>query len=84
MTSAPDWSVARRVSGRMQVLCREVDRAVEAHAGERVPFTLIVWTDGRWNYASSTTDRAWVRERLREMLAAWDAEMPDVPAHEVQ
>ena len=70
------------ISERLQELAREVDRRLADIAGEPVGFTLIVYTMPRASYISNVAREDAVRNIL-DLLAAWDAGMPDVPAHEV-
>ena len=51
--------------------------------GESLGFCIVVFTEGRSSYISNC-HRPEVKRALREMLAVWDADGPDVPAHSVQ
>lgn len=75
--------VAVKVSRALPAVADVTYEALEALVGQRVDFSLVVWSEGRLNYIS-TAERADVRVALGELLKAWDAGMPDVPAHEVQ
>lgn len=75
-------SAADQVSRELQTVAKELTARLELIAGQRVAFTLLVWTPGRANYISSA-DRAEVAAQLRDLLAHWESGMPDVPAHKV-
>lgn len=80
---SPVGSSARAISKHLPEIASVTYDALEAVAGKRVEFSLVVWTEGRFNYIS-TADREDVKKALETLLKAWDAGMPDVPAHEVQ
>lgn len=73
----------RNVSESMQALAAGIDKAIEVIAGERIAFTLLVYTEGRASYVSSCSREDAARE-MRRLLELWDAGMPDVPNHEIQ
>jgi hypothetical protein len=70
------------VSKDLEKIARRLDRLIEEAAGERVSFSLFVWTEGRCSYIS-TANRDDVIQVLEGMIAGWKAGMPDVPAHNV-
>jgi hypothetical protein len=72
-----------KVSHALQSIGEALDRVIEDVAGERIPFTLIVFTEGRASYLSSALREDSVRE-IKDLLAHWEGGMPDIPAHEVQ
>lgn len=72
------------VSRQLQEIARKIDDMVAEAAGERVAFSLFVWTQGRCSYISSGTDRREIIAVLEAMIAGWKGGMPDIPAHEVQ
>jgi hypothetical protein len=72
-----------RVSRAAQDLATELDERIEEIAGERVAFSLFIWTRGRCTYVS-TAERPEIIRTLEMMLDGWKAGMPDVPAHKVQ
>ena len=80
---SPVGSAAREVSKHLPAIASVTYDALEAVAGKRVDFSLIVWTEGRFQYIS-TADRADVKAALKTLIDGWHAGMPDVPAHEVQ
>lgn len=73
-------STSMKVSARLQDAARLVDEFLEEAAGERVSFSLIVWTKGTINYVSNA-EREDVLMALEEMIARWKAGHPDIPAH---
>ena len=75
-------NAAIRVSKELQGIARDLGKAIDTAAGEPVAFSLLVWTEGRCNYISNGP-RADSVKAMRELLQAWEAGMPDVPAHEV-
>lgn len=72
-----------RVSQDLQAIARELDQRLAQTAGQRVRFSLFVWTEGRASYIS-TAHRDDVIAVLEGMIARWKDGMPDIPAHEVQ
>lgn len=77
----PDPIIA--VSEGLQELARDIDRQIMELTGERVAFSLFVWTDDRAQYVSNCTDRTAIKSAVREITDAWDAGMPDIPAHKI-
>lgn len=70
------------LSRNLQGIARDLDKAIEDAAGERVAFTLLVFTEGRASYISTAAREDSVRE-IKNLLTLWGHEMPDVPAHEI-
>ena len=58
-----------------------LDKDIERAAGERVGFTLLVFTEGRASYISTVQRDVSVQE-IKRLLGIWEQGMPDVPAHE--
>lgn len=75
-------SAAAAVSRNLQAIARDLDEVLERAAGERVAFSLIVWTPERVNYIGNG-NREQVAAGMREFLAKWEAGGADVPAHEI-
>lgn len=69
------------LSQHLQEIARDLDTAIETAAGERVAFTLLVFTEGRASYISTADRKESVRE-IKHLLDIWEQGMPDVPAHE--
>lgn len=70
-----------KVSHAMRPLAEGIDGALLQVAGERVGFTLIVYTEGRASYISNVTREESIRE-MKKLISLWEQEMPDIPAHE--
>lgn len=73
----------RKVSLELRAIADELEARIEAVAGERVAFSLFVWTAGRCNYIS-TAQRPEVIQVLEGMIAGWRKGMPDIPAHKIE
>lgn len=71
------------LSEALQSIGRRLDADIEKSAGERVAWTLVVFTEGRASYISTANREDSVRE-IKDLLALWGEGMPDVPAHEIQ
>ncbi len=76
-------SAANKVNKKLQAIAQALDEELQEAAGERVAFTLLVFTPGRANYISNA-DRAQSVEQLRDLLKYWESCIPDIPAHEIQ
>ncbi len=70
------------LSRSLQDIARDLDKSIEKAAGERVAFTLMVFTEGRASYIS-TAPREFSVAEIKNLLTLWGHDMPDVPAHEV-
>ena len=84
MTMASDRHAMEAVSRELQRVARDLDADLAEVAGERVAFSLFVWTEGRCSYVSSGAMRSEVIVVLEAMIARWKAGEPDVPAHEAR
>lgn len=73
---------AIQLSKDLQQIAAQLDDLITASAGKRVAFTLLVFTDDRASYISTASREESVSE-IKELLALWDAGMPDVPAHKI-
>jgi hypothetical protein len=71
---------AVKISKQLQAIAAELDARLEGVAGERVAFTLVVFTDGRANYVS-TASREDSVHNLRQLLGQWETDAPDTPVH---
>ncbi|MBF8176946.1 hypothetical protein [Herminiimonas contaminans] len=71
-----------KVSMAMPAIADALDKFIEGVAGERIGFTLLVFTDERASYISNVPRVDSVRE-IKNLLADWEAGLPDVPAHKV-
>lgn len=72
-----------QLSQTLPKIAQELDKQIEQAAGERMAFTLVVFSPDRASYIS-TADRAESIQQLRFLLDQWETGMPDVKAHEVQ
>ena len=70
------------LSRSLQGIAQDLDLAIEAAAGERVGYTLIVFTEGRASYISTVKRDESVRE-IKNLLHCWGEGLPDIPAHEI-
>jgi hypothetical protein len=70
-----------KLSHDLRDIASKLDKMIETSAGERVAFTLLVFTEGRASYISSASREDSVRE-INYLLELWDAGMPDIPAHD--
>lgn len=70
-----------RLSQSLQAIAQGLDEVIEEVAGERVGFTLIVFTEGRASYISTVKREDSVRE-IKNLLDIWEQGMPDIPAHQ--
>lgn len=73
---------AIQLSKKLQAIAQGLDEVIEEAAGERVGFTLIVFTEGRASYISTVKRDESVRE-IKNLLQLWGEGMPDIPAHEI-
>lgn len=73
----------RRLSIALRGIAQDIERQLTTTAGERVLFSLHIWSDGRGQYVSNAK-REDVATALEELLARWRAGMPDIPEHERQ
>lgn len=71
-----------KISQSMHGLASGIDDALEEITGERLGFTLIVFTPVRASYISNC-ERAEVIKEIKTLLEYWKQDMPDIPAHEV-
>lgn len=71
-----------KVSQNLQGIAHGIDDAIKEIAGERIGFTLLVFTEGRASYISTVSREESVRE-IKHLLDLWGQGMPDVPAHNV-
>jgi hypothetical protein len=76
-------SPTNKVSLALPAIANQLDKQLEDAAGERVAFTLIVYTPERANYIGNC-NRDEAAKAITEMIEAWNAGMPDIPAHKIQ
>lgn len=73
---------AIQLSRDLRSIAQKLDKMIEQSAGERVAFTLMVFTDGRASYISTACREDSLRE-IKKLVSLWEAGMPDVPAHQI-
>jgi len=66
----------------MQRIARMIDAEIEKEAGQRVAFTLLVYTAPRASYVGSCERAEAIRE-MKRLIEIWEADMPDIPAHDI-
>jgi hypothetical protein len=75
-------NLASKVSLALPGIGNQIDKQLEEAAGERLAFTLVVYTPERANYIGNC-NRDEAAKALAEMLNGWNAGMPDIPAHKI-
>ena len=70
------------LSKNLKKIAKDLDDAIEDAAGERVGFTLIVYTEDRASYVSTINREDSIRE-MKNLIEFWGKEMPDILAHEI-
>ena len=76
-------SASFKLSKELSKIANNLDKEIKEAAGERIAFTLIVFTTGRASYISSCDRKDSIRE-IKHLLELWDNDMPDAKAHDVQ
>ena len=74
-----------KVSQELQQIAEELSQRLEDVAGKRMNFSLVVFNSmpgSRMNYVSNA-NREDVANALKSLLAGWEAQMPDIPSHEI-
>ena len=72
---------ALQLSRDLKGIAKRLDKMIEQSAGQRVAFTLMVYTDGRASYLSTASREDSIRE-MKKLIEMWEAGMPDIPAHQ--
>ena len=72
----------RNISLTLQDVASGINDVLTDIAGEKVGFSLFVWTEERAQYISNS-EREQCAAAIREILDGWDNGMPDIPAHEI-
>lgn len=75
--------VSENVSRHLQEIALDLTGALNEAAGERVVWSLFVWTPGRANYISNAANREDIITALETVLENWKQGAPDVPAHKL-
>ena len=71
-----------KLSQYLHDIANELDEAIEYAAGEKLGFTLIVFTPERASYISNCKREESVKE-INHLLKCWKEDMPDIKAHEI-
>ncbi len=75
-------TITHKISTEAKNIAKNVDKNLKEIAGERIGFTLIIYTDDRATYVSNVSREMAINE-LKTLMEYWEAGMPDIPAHEV-
>ena len=70
------------VSIALQDIAKTINAKLESIAGEKVGFSLVVYTFPRASYVGNCDRQDAIRE-LKTLLDYWESGMPDIPAHEI-
>lgn len=75
--------VTRAISLEAQAIANRLEEDINraAGAGQRIGFTLLIYTPERASYIGNVARADAIRE-MKNLLAIWEADMPDIPAHE--
>lgn len=76
-------SAINKISKKLPAVADHLSSKLRKIAGQPVAFSLIVWTEGRFQYVSNSKDRAEIKTALQALIDGWDEGMPDIPAHKV-
>lgn len=71
-----------KLSKSLKQIADNLDKDIQEKSGEKLAFTLMVFTEGRAQYISNV-DRQTSVEQIKQMLDYWEDGMPDIPAHEI-
>ena len=75
-------NVTIRISKKIKAIAKRLDTLIKNAAGERVGFTLIIYTPERASYISSVSREDNIKQ-LKYLIELWEKGQPDVKAHEV-
>ena len=75
--------VTIRISNKIKGIAKRLDTLIKNACGERVGFTLIVYTPERASYISSVSREDNIKQ-LEYLLKTWKEGEPDVKANEVK
>ena len=81
-STIPMNETTRVLSLQLSEVADNLRADIKEKTGEDLAFTLMIFTEGRAQYIS-TTDRATSIEQIENMLDYWKRDLPDVPAHEI-
>lgn len=75
-------NITHKISIEAANIAKALDKHIEDIAGERIGFTLMIYTDDRATYISNCSRELAINE-LKTLLEYWEADMPDIPAHKI-
>lgn len=78
----PMNATTRKASKALAEIADELQLIIEEKIGEKIPFTLMLFTEGRSQYISNV-DRADSIEQIENMLDYWKRDLPDIKPHEI-
>lgn len=78
----PMDETTRLLSMNLQEIAENLHKDIKSRTGEEIAFTLLVFTEGRSQYIS-TTDRETSLRQIKTMIEYWERDLPDMPAHEI-
>ncbi len=73
---------AIKLSKSLKQIADNLEKDILEKSGEKLGFTLMVFTEDRAQYISNV-DRQVSVEQIKNMLDYWEKGMPDVPAHDI-
>jgi len=74
--------VTINLSKQLKKIARNLEKKITQASGERLAFTLVIYSPGRAQYISNC-DRQESIQQLEYLLEQWKKNMPDVPAHKI-
>lgn len=72
----------RKISKQLSAIADNLRADIMEKTGEDLPFTLMIFTEGRSQYISNV-DRSTSIEQIENMLDYWKRDLPNIPAHEI-
>ena len=75
-------NVTIKISKKIKAIAKRLDTLIKNAAGERVGFTLIIYTPERASYISSVSREDNIKQ-LKYLIELWEKGQPDIEAHEV-
>lgn len=71
-----------KASKALQTIAENLDQDIQKNVGERLGFTLIIYTEGRASYIGNVDRKSAIIE-INRLLEFWKDDGPDIKAHEV-
>jgi hypothetical protein len=72
---------AFKISQALQRIAQRLDDGIREIAGERIAFTLVIYTEGEAQYVSSASREDSIKN-LKTLIERWESGDPDVPFHQ--